>query len=65
MIKLCLTSFFLNIFSTELHVVDTERVNNFIYREWQLKIVKLGGDYMIPVARDEILSRFAKIPAAL
>ena len=25
----------------------------------------LGGDYMIPVDRDEILSRFAVIPAVL
>ena len=25
----------------------------------------LGGDYMIPVSRDEILSRFAGIPAML
>ena len=24
-----------------------------------------GGDYMIPVSRDEILSRFAGIPAVL
>ena len=26
---------------------------------------KLGGDYMISVSRDEILSRFAGIPAVL
>ena len=26
-------------------------------------LVRLGGDYMIPFCRDEILSRFAGIPA--
>ena len=30
-----------------------------------LQCLKLGGDYMIPVDRDEILSRFAEIPAVL
>ena len=28
-----------------------------------LLYIDLGGDYMIPVSRDEILSRFAGIPA--
>lgn len=52
-------------FLTALHVVDSECENNFMYREWQLKIVKLGRDYMIPVGRDQTLSRFAGIQAAL
>ena len=30
-----------------------------------LKYLVLGGDYMIPVSQDEILSRFAGIPAVL
>ena len=28
-------------------------------------IIELGGDYMIPVSQDEILPRFARIPAVL
>ena len=30
-----------------------------------LVLILLGGDYMISVSRDEILSRFAGIPAVL
>ena len=32
-------------------------------RKWQ--DIHKGGDYKIPVSRDEILSRFAGIPAVL
>ena len=44
------------------HVLMTfdTKVHSF---EQTLFISELGGDYMIPFCRDEILSRFAGIPA--
>ena len=46
---------------------------NFIKEKWWMsnwfgisrKSDLLGGDYMIPISRDEIQSRFAGIPAVL
>ena len=43
-------------------ICSTEKVQSQIRGDW---IIELGGDYMIPVSRDEILFRFARIPAVL
>ena len=43
-------------FSLARKIAHIAGKNSFLY-------IDLGGDYMIPVSRHEILSRFAGIPA--
>ena len=44
--------------------IHSKKCQNFQTKN-KLKELILGGDYMILVSRDEILSRFAEIPAVL
>ena len=49
----------------EYDVALLKRENKICHNLLNFVIIILGGDHMIPVSRDEILSRFVGIPAVL